>query len=236
MSKVPPDIHEATVEKYRLRNRLNGSLEPDGAIDALAGAMRRSRQVAEQIVSLADAVMRDETLTLAARALKVRVSTMKMAEQATKSLDTARAKVEQELRHLEAHIAIPEPRDMMEAERHREIRSRFASLSEKERQDQLSAAMAAGQDRVVNAILGAETFVTGMGTAEHAGKLATWQAKKHPAETERLRRLMKAHSAFERGGTTFMRFVEQQLTSPAQELAEANSKRAEELMRAARTE
>ena len=239
MSKVPPDIHEATVEKYRLRNRLNGSLEPDGAIDALAGAMRRSRQVAEQIVSVADAVMSDETLTLAARALKVRGTTMKLAEQAARTLDMARAKVEQELRTLEQSIAIPEPRDLIEAERHREIRSRFTSLPEKERQDQLSAAMAAGQERVVHAILGADTFVTGMGTAEHAAKLANWQATKHPAETERLRRIRKAQSAFERGGTTFMRFVEEHLSSPAQklaeQLAEANT-RVEEVIRAARAE
>ncbi len=236
MSKAPPDIHELVIEKHRLKSRETGAPIADPALDALASAMRQSRQVAEQIVTLVDAVMRDETLPVAARELRVRQHTMKLAERATKALDMARASVERELRTLEQTIAIAEPRDLIEAERHREIRARFASLPEKERQDQLSAAMAAGQERVVNAILGAEPFVTGMGTAEHAGKLATWQAKKHPAETERLRRIRTAQSAFERGGSTFIRFVEQHLTSPAQELAEANNKRAEEVIKAARAQ
>lgn len=224
--RPPVDVHEGMVDHFAARDPRTGQVVIDPTLTALSGAVKATRQNAEALAELAEALPRDPGLSPEAAMLKLKGQALKLAEAAARRLDAARTAAAEEIERIASAIRLPpRPTDPHLAS---EIRARLAALPEDKRRDTLAAAAKDGDEAILGAILNAPAMLTGMGPAEWELRRIEWQRKRHPAETARLERLQKAVEAHDRAGRVFVSYVNDLISSPSMGLAEAAAKRAEQ--------
>lgn len=217
MNPMPlsPTIHEETILKYHVRDPMSRMVIPDAGIGALADGLRKARELGTRMISTHAAIMNDPTAPELTRAKRAMQAVRKMRNEVDTALENARANYEAELARLRQSMAPPPARDQAERELHREIRSRFLTLTEKERRDAMDNARATLNMTFVSAIYGADTFLTGLTPVERDARLASWQMRVHPDECKRQQRLQKAREAFDRALKLFEIEAESLLRLPS---------------------
>jgi hypothetical protein len=202
-------IHEEFVARHFAVDPLSPTRErvPDPALSALHGAMLAARQAAERAHTLAEAVMRNEMLTIPARHRQAKEQGWKLIEGASRKIDAARATALAELERLRAATVPPRPRDTAGLLLAGEVRARLAGMSREARRDLLNAALLRADDVVVGAALGGPAMLSGMDDPGELEDLRErWRLARFPAEVDRIARLERAVADVERGGSQLVRF------------------------------
>ena len=117
-----------------------------------------------------------------------------------------------------------------------EIRQTFGRLKDDDRHKALTAALEKGDDAIIGAILHAPAILSGQTDAAHEMFRHKFRSARFPAETDRISRLKKALDAVERGGRAFVTFVDEASATPQARLAEAQAKKANEMLDAIKKE
>lgn len=230
--QAPLSLAPEAVAMHYKRDRLNGgAIVPDTSLAALETSMRGADEEMQRVVALA--ATRDPTVTVEAHALKIRDVAMQAAERAAGKLDAARAAAMADIQRIQAETAAPPtPRDPNAVQLEAEIRSRLASMDDKQRGVAIAKAIADGDDLVVGAFLRGPAMLTGVGDAEREMRRALWRKARFPEKVDREERLGKAIAAVDRGGKSMLALVKQITEAPAVTLAEAGKKRAEQALAA----
>jgi len=230
---VPLTLDERVIDNFRGRDPLTREVVPDAELDAAASALRGTRGHAEQIHALAETLAKDPTRTPAANALQLRQTALKLAEKAAANLDNTRARIAATIARLEADTAAPAlPVDVHTTMLHGEIRQALSRMKDEDRHRALTAALEAGDDRVVGAILHGPAILSGLTDAAHAMFQHRFRSTRFPAETDRISRLGRALDAVERGGKSFVAFVDEASATPQARMAEQMSKKTAEMLAA----
>lgn len=219
--KIPTTLDERAAEALYVRDPHTGQTVPDAELQHLAHAMKTARTIAERSRELADTLRRDRTLTPPARSLKLKQSVLGAAERGTQALDSAFERLTTEIARIEAETHSPH------ASRHHssttvagEVRSRLASMQPEARRDAITKAIAADDDTVTAAVLGAPALLVGMTEAELESIRLTYRQKRHPVAFERLNRLKQAKDRAERAGQGFLSFTKAIATDAEAYMAE----------------
>ena len=222
MRRPPLSLNEQTISRHHARDQ-SGAIVADPVLDALSDAMKAARTLAEQIASSVPSIMADATNTPAANAVRAKATALTLAERATKHLDAARARVQQELKKIDGSMTIEAP------QRDAEIRAALSRLTPSERDqaltdDVLAAAAAAA----------AHPLLSGLTPPQHAVLTSRLRRERYPVEVDRKARLEKAMTDLDRGGVALVEFVKGVSgTVPAASIAEASANRSKEAVQAA---
>lgn len=232
--KLPLSLHEATIEKFRARDRVTKELVPDDVLEALHSAMASARADADRIAALHEALSADKTITPEAAALKVRKLALQLGDRASAKLDKARAHTAKALDGIrKATWSPPPPKDLLAAGLETEIRARMALMPEKDRSSLLANAIAADNELIVGACLRGPAMLSGMSDHELELRRALWREKNFPDQFDREQRLWRALDALDRGGASLVKFIAQAADTPTATAAEESARRSAEAVAAA---
>jgi hypothetical protein len=109
-----------------------------------------------------------------------------------------------------------------------ELRSRLASMSQKDRLESIHHSINAGDDSVVAAVLEGALILTGLSEIEREHVRETWRRKRLPDECKRIDQLEKDAVHLNRGGTLLMSYqrkmADQTIVTAAKASSEALSR------------
>ena len=220
---VPPSINEAMIERHFALDPTTRETLHDPALTQLRDAVQAARVGAEKARRVADAILRNDMLTVPARHRQVKGETWRAVEGALRKLDAARSAAAQEVRAIEARTkAPPRPTDPAGAMLASEIRARLASMPPAARRKAMDGALADGDDTVLGAVLNGPPMLSGLsGSEEFEMVRSSWQRSRHGDDIDRLSRLSRALVDSERAGTLVIGFMVGLYSSKAIEQAEA---------------
>lgn len=216
--RAPIDIHESAVEHHYGRDA-RGQRIPDTTISTLAQVAKTARDRSEALAAFADTVALDGTV---AAKLKLRDSALKTAEGTAQKLDTAISSALEEIATLTASTSAPPvPRDQFGLGIAAEIRNRLTAMSEKDRNEALSKAVADKDLSIIGAVLHAPPMLSGFDKTRLDLLRASYRTTFHPQEATRLERLQGAVEAAQRAGQSFLGFIDKMTANETVRLAEA---------------
>lgn len=231
---APMSLHEAAVEHFRARDQ-TGAIVPDPELSALENAMATGRQLAEQVAALHAALEADETRSPQSRAVELRSAALRLGDRAAQTLDGARSKASAVAERIAAETAAPPPpRDPAALGLQGEIRATLARAGKDQRAAILKAALDAGDDLTLRAVLTAPAYLAGLEPPEHENLRHRYRQSRHPEAATHLDRLSKALEATERGGRALVEFVGRLADTPEARAAELKAQAAGEALEAAR--
>lgn len=217
-----PSLHPSVIERHFLRDPASGDRVADDTLGDLMAAVAGGRRVAEAIRDVAAAIMKNEMETVPARHRKVREQGFKLQQPALRSFDAAIERARRDVEAIDKRTyAPPPPATAVDAIMSSEIRAALAVMRPEKRRAELSAALAAGDDRLHAALLSGPAMLSGVEPAELEVARAIWREKRHGPEMERLRRLRAATEDAWRAAELLLAFVERQYDARAVELGEA---------------
>jgi hypothetical protein len=149
-------------------------------------ALKGIRLAANGAHRAALAIHQDDTLSEAARHVKVSQTAHQVIKQALPLADRARENLETAIRRLQMKLAAPDP-DMSVRGVYlaTEIRARLSAMTESDRRKTLARA----DETTVSAILSGPGFLSGLSPLEIEAARLGWSTKKFPDETRRLKYL-----------------------------------------------
>jgi hypothetical protein len=220
LTTPPPSIHEAAIEHFAVRG------ESDAVLNAMASAMLAARQAAERAAEIAAAFRADPNLPDEGRHRRIRVETRKAIAPGLAAIDNAHGRVVGEIGRIAEAIAAPKPPNTTrEHFQELAILQRLGSMTPSERKTTVAAALKAGDDAVLGAILNNSALVSGMSEVEINQLRASYARQRHPEASARLERLQKAREALLRGHTAAEGFVAGLYDKAKADAAEAAAQR-----------
>lgn len=223
--RTPPlSLNEAMIDRHFATDPYNG-LAPiaDPVLQILRDAMASGRAAAEKATRIADAVLANEMQTLPARHRRVKDEAWKAVDMPLKRFDAALAAARHEIGAIEARtFAPPRPVHAADAMLASEVRARLANLPEGDRRDALEAALVAGDDAVLGAVLNGPAMLSGLSKPQYDNLRDRWRSSRHADEVDRIDRLKAALGDTERGGTLLLGYASSLADSRVIERAEAS--------------
>ncbi|MGH6824364.1 hypothetical protein [Methyloceanibacter sp.] len=214
---IPLSLDPRAVSKHLPKVR--GGQGKDEVIERLAETITNTHAKAHVLQTFSAKLEADQTLTQAQKALQIKRSALKVADSLSTKLDGARHQARVSISEIEGQIQPPRPRDAAEAQMHSELRQRLSMMSAEDRL-KVTAEKLIDNDTVA-ALAGAPAWVSGLSQAERDARIASWQRKNFPEQTERLSRLKSAVEGFDRAAGSFFGMVDAVAKDPAAILAEA---------------
>lgn len=226
---VPPSINEAMIVRHFARDPTTRETIQDPVLGSLHDAMRASRLAAEKAKRIAAAVMVNEMATIPARHREVKDKSWRAVEPGLRQLDAARAAAVKEIERLEALTsAPPRPTNAVDVMLASEVRTRFASMTDKQRAAALAAAPA--DDAVVAAVLNGPAMLSGISAQEMEMLRHRWREQRHGPDVDRMQRLGRAVEDIDRAGQLVIRFYSGLSSSEIVEKAEATERAVQEAL------
>jgi hypothetical protein len=183
-------------------------LESDGDILAIKHALDVGKAAAERALIAARAAHRNEMKTIPARHREARDAAQKITKPACQEIDRTRARVNSAIQQLQKLTHAPSPpRDAVAQVAAASIVSALLPMTPKDRTDTIMASLAAGDDRVMQAVLALPAFASGLTPTEADHLREQWRRSRLPAECRRLDELQKALGHLDRGGQLLLAFT-----------------------------
>ncbi|ESY03905.1 hypothetical protein X753_21770 [Mesorhizobium sp. LNJC399B00] len=231
---LSPSLNRAVIDRYQMKDPRAGTVQPDPALDDLAGALDSAGNAAVEIEATAAAITADKTRTAQDNAVRVRAAATTIAQRGVARLDSALERTQAEIGRLTASTWAPaQPRNATEESRAAELRGVLRQMDDKSRAAAIAGRLAAGDDQFLSAVLHADPLLLGMSDVSHASVRDRWRRQKFPVELGRIERLTKAVEAARRAGLAFVEVATRHTQSPPAKLADAAAARAAEAIAAA---
>lgn len=224
---ISPSLDRAVIDRYQIKDPRAGTVQPDPALDDLAGAVESAEQAAREIDAMAATISADRTRTAQDNAVRVRAAATSIGQRSVARLDSALERTQAEIGRLTASTWAPaQPRNATEESRAAELRGVLRQMDDKSRAAAIAGRLAAGDDQFLSAVLHADPLLLGMSDVSHASVRDRWRRQKFPVELGRIERLGKAVDAGRRSGLAFVAHVEAHANSQPARLAEIAAKAA----------
>jgi hypothetical protein len=216
---IPLNCHEAVVKHIDPKG-----YQADSVMLAFYAAMQTARTQAEKIRDIALVLYDDQTLTPAARSVKIKQATQACLQGAARAMDQAR---DSALKQLDALDRKSLPRKATNPHMATEIRQMLKSSSESERMAVLTAA----DEQTIAALVEAPNpqALCGVGPAQRAVLAENWRHKNFPTEAQRITNIKKALAAGEQAIKNLASFCRQTYDADDTEKHEKNQLRQQEL-------
>jgi hypothetical protein len=172
----------------------------DTVVEALAKTAASTSASAEKICSGINAIMRDETCTYAANAMRSRSATEKSLAVATGRIDATYAVAKRTLDQLIRETQPPRVKDAVAAVLASEVRQLLRTMKHEERRAALVAAIKDEDDAFIAAAVSGSHLLTGMTASERDMLIFEWRSARHPQEIARIKRIEAALVAYRRMG------------------------------------
>jgi hypothetical protein len=225
-------INESLIDKFRVRDSASGEIIADPVLDAVSGAIRKTREGAERLAAIAAAVGNDKTMTPEAAALKAKDAALKVGDQIAPQLDEARGRAIREIESLERATSCPPPGDAVAMQLESELRATLRAAKKSDRDKIVKAAIDGGDDSVIGAVLRGHAALVGMTAEEQNARREEWRVARYPQEADRIGRLKRAVEAIGRAGGAFVNMVSRLTDNPQAVAAEAGAAKAKAALEA----
>jgi len=203
---VPLTLDERQISKI-FEHKAGGERVEDVTLVALEQAMGAARKLCEQAASVRDAIMGDESATVAARKIRTAEVVKRLATSAAKKLDAARATATADLaaiaKSTNAPARVAGSTDAFEGE----IRAALARMNEATRSAAVAEAIRTGDAVTVRAVLSGPHFLSGMSHLEREMRRAEWRNRVHKESVDREKRIGLAIASLDRGTVALVAFA-----------------------------
>ena len=202
----------------------------DPSVATALATIAECRTCVERAHTQARAIHSDDALTETARHMKAEAYAAAAIRPALMAVDRQAAALANEIKSLEAKTHAPPPtRDAIAAE----VRARLSQMKPGARSATIFGAIAAGDDSVVAAVLGAPAFLSGLEPLEIENFRARWAAARHPEIVERLKLLRTPAEHLDRAGALSLAYQSKCSDPATLAAARANKERIEKALAAA---
>lgn len=220
--RPPPSLDPRVIDHRLPVDPATGNKIQDGTLTGVRAAFASAFSAMESLANLRDATTADETMTAAARELKIRNAAISAGERAAKTLDAARVKTEAELNRVRAESL---PRPPLDPAIAGEIRAALRGMDAKTRGQTIDAAVTNGDGATVGAVLAGADFLSGLATGQRSMAEFGWRGRHHPDQLDRIERLDSTLQAIEIGAGALLGFVKSTASHPLAAAAEAAQQR-----------
>jgi hypothetical protein len=202
----PLSVAPEHIDRHYKIDPHSGEPIEDEALSEIRDAMAVASETGKKIVASHGKITANPLQTPLANARQARDMALSHFNGVAKRMDAARERAKRTVTELEKKMAPQPPKDLPGNIGASELRAALANMPPARRQATIDAAIAEGDEALVNAALTGHPLTTGLSRNEMRMHELNWRRTRFPEEVERIGRITRALDDLGRGGQDFLNF------------------------------